>query len=174
MELAKIEELLAKYWECETSLEEEEELKKFFNGEEVPEKWLHIKPLFQYYTEEKATGVLGDSFDEQLLVQLHEEKHKYLKPKGKVIPMFRNIARVAAVALIVITAGYFVKEEYQQKKNEFDPYLTDTFEDPNEAFEETKKALQMISKNFNKGRKEVRKLSTFNEAQEKVKEDNQL
>ena len=39
MDLDRIEKLLAKYWECETSVEEEGELKQFFSGDNVPEKW---------------------------------------------------------------------------------------------------------------------------------------
>ena len=37
MDYAMINELLNKYWLCETSLEEERELRRFFASEEVPE-----------------------------------------------------------------------------------------------------------------------------------------
>ena len=56
MDFNRIEELLAKYWECDTSLQEEEELKKFFNSQEVPEHLMAYKSLFIYYEEEKKNG----------------------------------------------------------------------------------------------------------------------
>jgi hypothetical protein len=44
----------------------------------------------------------------------------------------------------------------------------DTYTDPKVAFEETKKALMMISKSFNKAQKEASKINVFNEATEAI------
>lgn len=175
MDLDRIEQLLAKYWECETTVEEEKELKKFFNSAEVPQKWQSVAPLFQYYENEKKNGKLDGLFDEQILAQIETEQASASPGgRGKVVRWFYDIAKVAAVVLILVTAGYFVREEYINKKDKMNPYISDTFEDPKEAFEETKKALMLISKNFNKGRKEVQKVGVFNEAQEKIKETETL
>ena len=73
---------------------------------------------------------------------------------------------MAAVGLILVTATYFIRDDYKKTTADLG-----TFETPEEAFEETKKALQMISKNFNKGRKEAKKVAVFNTAQEKIKKD---
>ncbi|ELR73558.1 hypothetical protein C900_02643 [Fulvivirga imtechensis AK7] len=176
MDLDRIEQLLERYWECETTLEEEKELKKFFNSGKVPAKWQSVAPLFQYYEEEKKSGKLDGLFDEKIITEIQTQgpPEASAAGKGKVIKLFYNIARVAAVGLILITATYFVREEYINKKDTMDPYLADTFEDPKVAYEETKKALMMISKNFNKGRKEVRKVGVFSEAQDKVKDTEAL
>lgn len=174
MDLDRIEQLLAKYWDCETTLEEEKELGKFFNSESVPARWQAIAPLFRYYEDERKNGSLDGLFDEQVLAQIEAKQEAPASGKGKVIRLFYDMAKVAAVALILVTAGYFVREEYLNKKDKVDPYIADTFEDPKEAFEETKKALMLISKNFNKGRKEVQKVGVFNEAQEKIKETEAL
>ncbi len=169
MDSNRIQELLEKYWECETSLEEEQELRAYFSNGDIDEQFKDEAPLFQYYVNEKKDGGLDGLFDEQVLAEL--EKSQVSRPKkGNAVQLFFNLAKVAAVGLIIVTAGYFIREE--MNKQEVQPYLTDTFEDPQKAFEETKKALQLISKNFNKGRKEVKKLSAFNEAQEKIKENN--
>ncbi len=165
MDLDRIEKLLAKYWECETSVEEEKELKRFFNEEQVPDKWKSLKPLFEYYEQEKKTGKLDGLFDEKVLAQI--EPKASIKSPGKMRKLFYDMARVAAVAVIVVVAGYFLREDYKTTSAELG-----TFEDPKEAFEETKKALMMISKNFNKGRKEAKKVSVFNDAQQKVKKGN--
>jgi hypothetical protein len=172
MDSDRIDILLEKYWECETSLEEEKELKDYFTSGEVDARYSSVAPLFHYYEQEKGVG-LDAFFDERMLAQLEKEepKKKVIK-SGKLVMLFSNIAKVAAVGLIVVTAGYFIREE--MGKDEIKPFIVDTFDDPEKAFEETKKALQLISKNFNKGRKEAKKLTTFTDAQEKVKSNNQL
>lgn len=169
MDSKKIDQLLEKYWECQTSLEEESTLKEYFNAGVIEEKHKEVAPLFQYYTIEKKEGQLSGMFDEQVLAAIEKEGMP-IKKKGKVISFFSDIAKVAAVGLILITAGYFIKEEVEKENTQ--PLLSDTFEDPQKAFEETKKALKLISDNFNKGRKQAKKISTFNQAQDKIKENN--
>ena len=51
----KIEELLDKYFEGETSCEEERRLRRFFTEEEVPEELQMYRPLFAYL-EQEATA----------------------------------------------------------------------------------------------------------------------
>ncbi|MEM7108400.1 MAG: hypothetical protein AAF519_09255 [Bacteroidota bacterium] len=164
MDLDRIGRLLAKYWECETSVDEERELQLFFLNEKVPDQWKSYIPLFQYYSNEKKEKKLDAVFDARVIAQI--EKKPTVRPRGKVRKLFYDIARVAAVGLIVVTATYFVRDDYKKTTADLG-----TFETPEEAFEETKKALQMISKNFNKGRKEARKVAVFNTAQEKIKKD---
>ena len=48
MDCKYIEQLLERYWQCETSLEEEAQLRAFFNGSDVPEHLLRYKDLFVY------------------------------------------------------------------------------------------------------------------------------
>ncbi len=52
-----IEELLNKYFEGETSSEEEQQLRTYFSSGEVPEHLIVYKPLFAYIEEEiKSSG----------------------------------------------------------------------------------------------------------------------
>ncbi|MEM6362319.1 MAG: hypothetical protein AAF149_02910 [Bacteroidota bacterium] len=164
MDLDRIERLLAKYWECETSVEEERELQLFFLSDEAPDKWKSLIPLFQYYKHERDEKKLDTMFDERVIAQI--EKKPSIRKHVKVRKLFYDIARVAAVGLILVTATYFIRDDYKKTTADLG-----TFETPEEAFEETKKALQMISKNFNKGRKEAKKVAVFNTAQEKIKKD---
>lgn len=169
MDSKQIEALLAKYWECETTLKEEQDLREFFAGDQVPEELVQYKVLFTYFNDEKSIG-LGADFDKKVLDKVKNTAEP--KKKGKVVKLFYEISRVAAVILVLVVAGYFVKQEYVDKKDQVDTALTemDTFDDPKKAFEETKKALQLISANFKKGKKQASKVSAFSEAKEKAKE----
>ena len=46
MKSEKIDYLLEKYWDCETSVEEEKELQAFFLGGDVPAQFQQYIPLF--------------------------------------------------------------------------------------------------------------------------------
>lgn len=168
MDSSKIEALLAKYWECETSLEEEQQLRDYFRQKEVPGHLASYKPLFHYYEKAGNTPILDAGFDKKVLGAINAKQQ--VASKGKVVSMFSNLAKIAAVILVVVAAGYFIKQEYTSKKDKVDELTNiDTFEDPQKAFEETKKALQVISANFNKGRKQASKVAVFHDAQEKAK-----
>lgn len=167
MDSEKIDKLLEEYWGCNTTLAEEEALRKYFSTPGFDKKYHDTATLFHYCDIERRRQPPGD-FDRQLLARLKKEEPS--GTQGKVINLFGNIFRVAAVVSVIATAGYFMHQEMTKEEN--NPYLGDTFEDPKKAFEETKKALSLISENFNKGRKQAEKVAIFNEATQKIKEKN--
>ena len=48
MDYKYITQLLERYWNCTTSLEEEQILKAFFSQDDIPAELLKYKPLFDY------------------------------------------------------------------------------------------------------------------------------
>ena len=165
MERDRIAALMEKYWQGETSLDEERALKDFFNGPHVPEEWQNQAVFFQYLEVQRQDGAPGDNEIIAMLKGMEPEEPK----RGKVIKLWlENAAKVAAVILIVVTAAVFIRQDYESKKQQLDPVLADTFEDPQKAFEETKKALMLVSQQFDKGKKHAQKLTIFDDATEKV------
>ena len=61
MDYKDIEQLLERYWQCETSVEEESVLRDFFSREEVPAHLLRYKNLFVYQQVQQEVG-LGEDF----------------------------------------------------------------------------------------------------------------
>ena len=90
----EIKILLDKYFEGHTSLEEEDQLKQYFQGEQVDPSFAAFRPLFQYLDTERQAS-LSPSFEKQLLDQIREEK----KPKERRIYIY--MARIAAVAILI-------------------------------------------------------------------------
>ncbi|MGK7390535.1 MAG: hypothetical protein ACNS60_09290 [Candidatus Cyclobacteriaceae bacterium M2_1C_046] len=165
MEREQIKELLEKYWEGETNLEEEKALKQYFARPDVPEDLRQEGAFFQYLgLQEDWVGLE----DEEILEILRNE------PQQKNNKQFRlyieNFAKVAAAILIVAVAVFFIREDYESRKEQMDPVLSDTFEDPQKAFEETKKALMLVSRQFNKGHKHAAKIGAFDDATDKVQD----
>ena len=64
MKSEKIDYLLEKYWDCETSVEEEKELQAFFLGGDVPAQFQQYIPLFSCIRDEQSVK-LSDSFNER-------------------------------------------------------------------------------------------------------------
>jgi hypothetical protein len=160
MDSKEIEQLLEKYWSCETSLEEEQQLKEYFRGP-VPGHLKEAAGLFRYFEwQHKQTMAAGSN---------NIEVKNYLPRKEtKPVKWFYNGARIAAGLLVVVTATYFVRQEIRKA---YPPEVADTYSDPKLALEETKKALMIISKGLNKAQKEAEKIKVFNEAESKLKGD---
>jgi len=64
-----------------------------------------------------------------------------------------------------VVATYFIRQEVRRS---YPKEVQDTYTDPQLAFEETKKALMMISNTFGKARHEAGKIKMFNEAEKKI------
>jgi hypothetical protein len=154
-----IEQLLEKYWMAETSLEEEQQLRAFFQSNEIPESMKATAEMFRFFDAEKNKS-LTENFEPAVTKQLRKRQG------GKVISMsFTNIARIAAGILVVVAATYFIREEVRKS---YPQELQDTYSDPELAFEETKKALMMISNSFGKAKHEAGKMKVFNDAEKKI------
>ena len=80
---------------------------------------------------------------------------------------------VAAGLAVVIAATWFIRTEIRSSMPQ---EVVDTYDDPKMAFEETKKALLIISKSFGTAEAQTRKINMFNEAQEEIqkKSDTEL
>jgi hypothetical protein len=160
MDSKTIEALLEKYWNAETTLEEEQQLKEYFSNGNVHETMQPAAALFRFFDAEKNKS-LNEKFDTAVTKELRKRR------EGKIISMvsFRNVTRIAAGIVVVVAATYFIRSEVRKS---YPQELQDTYSDPQMAFEETKKALKMISNSFGKAKHETGKIKMFNEAEKKI------
>jgi hypothetical protein len=164
MDSKKIEALLERYWNCETSLEEEQQLKAYFRGQQIPEQLKETAVLFNYFDEHKKKDLGDSSFDQEVLGKVKAPK------QGKVVSIFHNSLRIAAGIAVLVVATFLVRNEVRENS----PVPTeDTYDDPKLAFEETKKALMMISKSFGSAKDQAKKINMFNEAQKSVQKEDE-
>ena len=104
MDYKYIEQLLERYWRCETSLQEAEILRMFFSQEDIPAALLPYRHLFIYEQNEKAVDVLGDDFDQKVLGLIREDepvKARVITMRHRLMPLFK----AAAVVAIFLTLG---------------------------------------------------------------------
>lgn len=158
MDSKRLEELLQRYWECQTSLEEEKELRDYFCNEPVPEQWKEASTLFHYFEKQRQLTLNGN-FEESVVSRIKA-------PKGRMMTLVQISLRIAAGVAVVLAAIFFVRQEIRKDSNEL--VFEDTYDDPKKALEETKKALLMISKGFGRAEAQAKKINLINEAQEKI------
>jgi hypothetical protein len=159
MDSNKIDELLNKYWNCESSLEEEQELRQYFRGGNIPEQLKETATLFRYFDTHKKKSLNDAGFDAKVLEQIKTPK------RGKVIKLLYNSMRIAAGIAVLVVATWLVRDEIRKSTPQ---EVEDTYDDPKLALEETKKALLMISKTFGTAKEKAKSINMFNEAQEKI------
>jgi hypothetical protein len=172
MNLQEIEKLLEKYFEGETSLPEEQQLRDFFASGNVPDRWKDMEKYFLFINGEVNRKLNNPGFDARIMSEIKEENQSPLLDIRR--PWIYWISGVAAAILILVAV--FVK---------FDPLsnrLGDTYKDPQVAYAEAKKILMYVSAQFNKGTsklesvkayetglKELKPVAAYSKAAEEVK-----
>ena len=134
MVLNNIEKLLEKYENGETSLKEEQVLKNYFTSDTVAPHLEVYKPMFTYF-----------------LVNQQEQFTKDVPLKTKQTFNYKWIS-VAAVAVLMLGLYFGTLSSNN----------LGTYEDPQLAFNEFSKSMEMISTKFNKGASTVSYLNEVN------------
>ena len=102
MDYKYIEQLLERYWQGETTLQEEAILRAFFSQDDVPASLMKYKSLFDCGLQEET---LGDDFDARILDSIGEDEKE---PKAKVVTWTSRLMplfKAAAVVAILLTIG---------------------------------------------------------------------
>ena len=167
MDLNRVKILLERYWNCVSTVEEENELKLLFNSNDVPDELKESAALFKYFEQQKQ-ATLNEKFNEEII-----EKIK-LQQSPTVIKINRglqNYMRVAAAILVILGASFIFRMEFWQGEKPKLLLVEDTFQTPEEAYAETKKAFMLIAEKMNSGRKQAQKISIMNKAESKIKKE---
>ena len=153
MNLQEIDQLLEKFFNGETSLEEEKQLRKFFSSGEVPPKWQGMAEYFSFLGEERSLGIEKPGFDDGIEESIGESRISRLFDIRR--PWIYWAAGVAASLLILV--AIFV---------EFDPFsgkISDTYDNPEVAYVQAKKILMFVSTQLNKGTENLDQINKFDD-----------
>ena len=132
---SQISKLTKKYWEGNTSAEEERILKKGFQNQ------------------------FSKSMESMFFAELEKRKavstsKNFTNPQRKTT-IFRQISAVAAmiIVLVALAIGFYGENENNN---------TYTINDPQEAYDISRQALMLVSSNLNKGKTYTKKIDKIN------------
>jgi hypothetical protein len=128
MESNNIEILIEKYFQGETSIAEEKELRSYFSSTNVAPHLEQHKAMFGFFAKAKQ----------------EEFKQEILPKTKKLKVMWLSIA--ATITVLLGFATFFMLNNNVQPSNELGSY-----DSPEVAFVETQKALALLSSNVNVG-----------------------
>ncbi len=145
MESNLVEQLVEKYFQGETSIAEEKLLKAYFSSNDVTPQLAKYQALFGYFETQKET-----QFEQKITLQ--PRKQFYVKWIG-----------IAASFVVLFGLSTFYFYPTQPKSVELG-----TFENPEEAYFETQKALFMVSEQVNLGIKSVSHLNEYEKTKKSI------
>jgi|SRR5690606_32507009 len=133
-----------KYWEAESSLEDEARLHREMEGQSGPDAAYFA--MLAEMRRQKSRLTLED------IHAYNQRQQQQVPTGGKVFPLYRRLA-VAAAILLLIASGFGLWQ-YRQQSTGTD-LMAETYEDPYEAYEEVRKALAFVSTKINRTESEA-------------------
>ena len=128
MDYKYIEQLLERYWDCQTSLEEEQILRSFFSQKDVPSCLQQYRDVFMYQTTAHEEQ-LGEDFDRRMLNMVEKPtvvKARTIGLSSRLAPFLKAAATVAIVIAIGNAAEHSMRREGNGNIENTVP-LTDTY-----------------------------------------------
>lgn len=157
MDINLIKKLLEKYYEGDTTLEEETVLRDYFNNEDVPQELQKYQSQFVFYQQER---------------EIKYQNYDYELPKVSEIYHTRRrsywITAAAAAILLIFSMMLFLPQNpfFHKQRNVI------TVTDPDSTYEITQYALYAVSKNLNEGFGKLNKLEYLEDGMNAIKKIN--
>jgi hypothetical protein len=150
MKEEKLKELLERYYNGDTSDEEEFLLRKYFLGNEVFPGYEAEKEIFSYYSGNEEAYAPSDDLEKRIIKSIDaiEGKHTFSRK--------RLILLSVAASLAILIGSYFFFINRSEPE--------DSFDDPQIAYVEAKRILFDISVRMNRGTMALQNVARINNA----------
>ncbi len=150
MALDRIEKLIEKYFDGETSIAEENELQVYFSSPGVAQHLEQYQPVFGYFAQAKT-----QQFTQNVALKTKKRKRAAW-------------LSVAASVVVLFGIGTFM---YTNEKAAASEDLG-TYDDPEQAFAATQKALALVSEKVNQGRESVGYIKAYEQSKNRIFKNN--
>lgn len=137
----QIEVLLQRYFEAETDIQEERQLKAYFQQETIDPAFDRYRDLFSLAESDRHIEI-SDDFEEKLLASIQQTPVVRLS--------IRRVMAIAASITLILIAGWWGMYRTQTDATE-SMATEDTYEDPEEAYRQVTAALALMSSTMDKG-----------------------
>jgi len=155
MKSEEIRLVLEKYYNGESTLEEERFLKEFFSQAKIPDDLIDEKEIFIYYLQSVIVPEPSLAFENKIISAINslDNGSENLKRRS----VFGILTGIAA-GMLILTGSYFFFVHKSEPR--------DTYSDPAIAYAETMKILYNVSSHLNRG---TQALGQINQLQDETK-----
>ncbi len=177
MDLKKIRALLEKFYNGDTTLEEEGLLRDYFMNEPVDQEFIADKDIFLYQIRENQDKEAIPDISDEIWNKLQVDRTDNNMINNKIVYFY---LRIAASILVIIGSFFLIKNQVFDKNNEMQ--FSDTYDNPELAYQQAKETLLYVSamlnsgtehlepiKKIDEGTKPLNSLSTFNKGLSELK-----
>lgn len=176
MDLKKIKTLLERYYNGDTTSAEEKILREYFSSDSIDKEFVADKDIFLYQIHENEKVDNMPDISNEIWNNLNKNKEGRLRKDNNL----RYILLRIAASIIILTGSFFLLKNQVFNKNR-NIQFTDTYDNPELAYQQAKETLLYVSailnngadylepiQKINEGTQELKKLSSFNEGLEKL------
>ncbi|MEZ5072004.1 MAG: hypothetical protein R2751_13855 [Bacteroidales bacterium] len=155
-----IQHLLERFYNGETSLDEEKRLEEYFRSGEVPEPLHPDRNMFLALLEEKEEVRVPKDLNKNILETIDKAYENERRTRRITLYSLSGLA-AGLLILIALYLGYLREDAPRQLAS---AEMQDTFQDPQLAYEEAMKTLAYVSAKLNDGTRELQVLKEASEA----------
>ncbi|MCK4745760.1 MAG: hypothetical protein KAT15_01940 [Bacteroidales bacterium] len=163
--LEEIRKILDRFYQGESTLEEERMLEEYFSLTTVPEELIPDKDLFQSFRAGNDSVVVPADLNQKIIDSIGQVERKATRTRR--ISIF-SLSGLAA-GLLVMIAVYLFYIRTDRPALLASNQMTDTFQDPMDAYEEAKRALSYVSTKLNYGTSELKHVKQVRKTAEPLK-----
>jgi len=156
MKEEELKRLIEKYYNGESTEEEESSLRDYFRKNNIPEGYEAEKVIFGYFDESTEVPEPSIDFEARILagIDASESKRRSRTMKKYLLPILS-----AAAGLLILGGSYFYFIVRAEPR--------DTFTDPEIAYAETIKILRDVSSQMNRGTQVLEPVGKINKVTKK-------
>ncbi|MBN1132645.1 MAG: hypothetical protein JXA39_06205 [Bacteroidales bacterium] len=160
----KIKALLDRYYNGETTLEEEQQLEQYFRKSDIPESFSVDKELFLALADDAPVMEIPGDLDEKIMNTIDRAENKEIKTRR--ISWFSLSGLAAGLLILISVFLFFMKDNHHGSLA--DKTMEDTFDDPRDAYEEARRTLAYVATKFNEGTSELKHIGKVNSTVENL------
>ena len=149
MDYKHIEILLEKYWQGATSLEEEKQLREYFNQDSVHHSLKTYQNLFRFFEQEAQLGSSRDF--EALLLEENPKTAESPEPPVVRLRSLRKWMQIAASIALVLAVYWLWPSDSVTPQKQAINWSKYEIKEEKEALQFVTQTLQLTSRKLNKG-----------------------
>lgn len=143
-----IDNLLERYFQAESSPEDESTLRQYFLKEDVDPRHQYVRPIFIWAQSEQSHHISSD-FEGKVMERIRKEPATL--PTSLWIRYRRAVAIAASLAILIFAVWWMTTPKFFVHESANAALAEDTFQNPEEAYREFEAALALIAQAMQQG-----------------------